>query len=326
MNLPSGPNQPFADFDSACSAVLGYLRQQLPFDLWMVSRVQEPNYLVLLAEDSGYGVASGMSLRWNDTLCSRMIRGAGPQVAQDCARVPSYASAPLQQALPAGAYLGVPIFLRDGELFGTLCALNRTAVQQDLQSMLPLVDLQARLLGSILGAELITSELARNAERAVTDASTDALTGLINRRAWDRVLNNEEMRCQRYGHSAFVISIDLDGLKAINDSQGHAAGDQLIRRAGKALRGAAREQDVVARLGGDEFAVLAIECDRVGGQALLKRLADALSRERILASIGHAMRLPLFGLSAAWEESDRAMYECKKQRKRQSVQTATRVS
>jgi diguanylate cyclase (GGDEF)-like protein len=140
------------------------------------------------------------------------------------------------------------------------------------------------------------------------------------------VLANEEMRCQRYGHSAFVICVDLDGLKAINDSQGHAAGDMLIRKAAKALRGAAREQDVVARLGGDEFAVLAIECDRVGGQALLARLSDSLERERISASIGHAMRLPLFGLAAAWEESDRAMYECKKKRKQRPAKSRARIS
>ena len=307
--------QSFTSFDEASAAVLAFLRTQIPFDLWMITRLQEPYAVVLQAEDHGYGVGIGTTWRWTDSLCSHMVVGAGPRVAPNCAAVPAYASAPQQNSLPVCAYLGVPIILQNGELFGTLCAFNRTALNENLWNQLPLVELQARLLGAMLHAELKTSELSRRAERANTDASTDGLTGLINRRAWDRVLINEETRCQRYGHSAFVISVDLDGLKSVNDTQGHAAGDKLIKRAAKALRAAAREQDVVARLGGDEFALLAIECDRAGGQALLKRISDALARERIQASIGHAMRLPLFGLQAAWEESDHAMYECKKQHK-----------
>ena len=326
MTPSAGPNRSFSNFDEASASVLKYLQSQIPFDLWSVGRVQDPHFIMLLAEDSGYGVASGMSMRWNDTLCSRMTRGEGPRAAADCSAVPAYAAAPLQSSLAVGAYLGAPILLQNGELFGTLCAMNRKPVREDLHSKLPLVELQARLIGSILSADLRNSELARSAERAYSDATTDSLTDLINRRAWDRVLANEELRCQRYGHSAFVISMDMDGLKAINDSQGHAAGDRLIRRAGKALRGAAREQDVVARLGGDEFAVLAIECDRAGGHALVKRISAALEREQICASIGYAMRLPLFGLTAAWEESDRAMYESKRQRRTLAAQIVSPVA
>jgi diguanylate cyclase len=73
------------------------------------------------------------------------------------------------------------------------------------------------------------------------------------------------------------LIVDLDQLKLVNDTQGHAAGDALIVRAGSVLRQAVRSSDIVARLGGDEFGVLSVECDRAGGEALLKCIRKALT-------------------------------------------------
>ena len=106
--------------------------------------------------------------------------------------------------------------------------------------------------------------------------------------------------------------LDIDGLKQINDSGGHAAGDAFIVRAAQALRTAARQNDVVARLGGDEFAMLAIECDRAGAEALLARTRLALREAGVPASVGMATRDPASGLQAAWERADQAMYADKR--------------
>ena len=108
--------------------------------------------------------------------------------------------------------------------------------------------------------------------------------------------------------------IDLDELKRVNDSHGHAAGDALIMRAGSALREAAQSLDVVARLGGDEFGMLGAECDRVGGEALLKRVRMALSEANVKASVGLAMREPPLGLIGACAIADERMYVEKRSR------------
>jgi len=112
-----------------------------------------------------------------------------------------------------------------------------------------------------------------------------------------------------------VIVIDLDGLKRINDTEGHAKGDDFIRRAGNALRVAARREDVLARLGGDEFACLSVGCVPEHANAVLKRLSQSLQKASVPASLGYAMRDLAGSIGAAFQEADAAMYTHKRARK-----------
>jgi diguanylate cyclase len=305
----------FQDFGRAARAVLAFLHQRFGFDLWMVTRTEGDDWIILQAEDHGYGVKEGAVFRWADSLCSQMVLGRGPRVAPSSAEAPAYAAAPFGKQLAVGAYVGVPLVRDDGSLFGTLCAIHPTPQPAALTSELPLIELLARLLCSLLDAELKAAEQARHAERAHADALIDPLTGVYNRRGWDQLLAAEESRCRRYGHSACVLSIDLDGLKRVNDTEGHARGDELIRRTVRAIRGAVREQDIVGRLGGDEFAVLGVECEPDGGGALSQRVSDALTAAEVQASIGLAMRDPSLGLVRALEQADEAMYLSKRSRR-----------
>lgn len=140
---------------------------------------------------------------------------------------------------------------------------------------------------------------------------TDPLTGLTNRRGWDLLLEREEQRCRRYGAVASVLMIDLDRLKAVNDSHGHAAGDELLRRAADVLRGAVRGADVVARLGGDEFGVLAVETDLPAAIRERDRLRDLLRAAGVPGAVGAAARQPLGGLPATVIAADHDMYQDK---------------
>lgn len=308
-------SQAFPDFSSAAQAVLAFTHARLGFDLWMVTRTEGDDWIVLQAEDHGYGVTPGTVFRWADTVCSRMADGRGPHIAPHTAAVPAYAEAPIGRQVPIGAYIGVPLNRDDGSLFGTLCAIHPTPQPEHITAELPLIKLLAGLLSTVLKAELELARELRRAEHAQAEARIDALTGLYNRRGWDQQLAAEEQRCRRYGHPACVVVVDLDGLKRVNDNDGHAAGDALIGRAAQALRGAVRIHDVVARLGGDEFAVLGTECDRSGAQALARRLRAALTAHDVAASLGLAMRDPGRGLAQAQDEADHAMYADKHARR-----------
>jgi diguanylate cyclase (GGDEF)-like protein len=143
----------------------------------------------------------------------------------------------------------------------------------------------------------------------------DQLTGLYNRRGWDQLLAAEENRCRTFGTPASVLSIDLDGLKRVNDSGGHAKGDELICRAARAIQAAVRSQDVVARVGGDEFVVLGVGCNLAGGERLRERIGENLAKVAVDASLGLATRRPTEGLLAAVETADREMYACKRGRR-----------
>ncbi|CAA9260274.1 MAG: hypothetical protein AVDCRST_MAG50-2963 [uncultured Acidimicrobiales bacterium] len=103
-------------------------------------------------------------------------------------------------------------------------------------------------------------------------AVTDSLTGLGNRRGFDADFGIELGRAARYDRSLALVLIDSDGLKIVNDREGHPAGDALLRSLAAALTSMAREQDGVYRIGGDEFAILLPETDARGAAALVDRL------------------------------------------------------
>jgi diguanylate cyclase len=302
----------FSSFHDAAQAALSYLRERMGFDLWMVTRTEGDDWIVLQSEDHGYGVKGGDLFRWADSFCSRMVMGYGPRFAPSSQDVPAYVTAPIGVQVSIGAYVGVPLTWRDGNLFGTLCAIHPTPVASELEKDLPLVELLARLLSSILEDELAAAEQKRRLERAEVESLIDELTGIYNRRGWNRLMAAEEARHHRYGHPASLISIDLDGLKTINDSQGHQAGDDTLRSAAKAIRSVLRQQDVAARLGGDEFAILAVECDGPNSAALVGRLASALAASSIEASVAYQSCRPNESFSVTWQKADQKMYDHKR--------------
>jgi diguanylate cyclase (GGDEF)-like protein len=305
-----------ANFETAARSVLSFLHRRLGFDLWMVTRTEGEDWIVLQTEDHGYGVASGTVFRWADSFCSRMVEGLGPRIAPRSNDVPAYASAPIGRQVKIGAYVGVPLRRADGALFGTLCAIDPEAQPESIMQEQALVDLLGELLSGLLQAETDLAVEARRSERAEAEALSDGLTSLFNRRGWTRLLEGEENRCRRYGHPAGVIAIDLDGLKTVNDSLGHFAGDELLARVGEVMTRVKREQDLVARVGGDEFVLLAVECDRAGTDAVVNRLRRAFAEAGIRASLGSAMRVPSEGLQRAWEKADQAMYAEKENSRR----------
>lgn len=305
-------SMPLNDFESAGRAVLAFLHARLGMGLWMITRVEGEDWIVLQAEDHHYGVSAGKVLRWEDSFCAAMVRGEGPRVARDADAVPAYAAAPIRRDLSIRAYVGVPLQHADGRLFGTLCAIDPQPGSPLLEEQQALVELLAKLLGTILHADLAAVEQARQLEHLALEAQTDALTALPNRRAWDACLLREEERCRRYGTPAALIAIDLNDLKRTNDTEGHAAGDALIVRAAEALRSVVREPDLVARLGGDEYGVVAVNCNADGAQSLQHRIRAAFAAHGVKASLGSALRHPAGGLAAAWEQADLRMYEEKK--------------
>jgi len=131
--------------------------------------------------------------------------------------------------------------------------------------------------GQTVGGVLVIQDMSRErqyAARLSNLASHDALTGLLNRREFEQRLRAiVERREADEGHHA-VLYLDLDQFKVVNDTSGHAAGDELLRQIGALLRPRLREGDVLARLGGDEFGVLLPHCP----PAPALRIAEALRK------------------------------------------------
>ncbi|MET0293403.1 MAG: GGDEF domain-containing protein [Phenylobacterium sp.] len=224
-----------------------------------------------------------------------------PQIRRRAIAGPSTPAAGQSAAVDAAAFLGVP----EPEL--------TPAVRQALHTLVLEID---ELRGEVarLKARLAAAEAL---------ADQDALTPLLNRRAFLRELSRVRTFAQRYGSPASLIYFDVDGLKAINDRFGHAAGDAALKGVAERLAANVRESDVAARVGGDEFAVILVQADRFTARAKAETLAAAVQASPVdLGAWSAPMKLswgvaeidPEKDPAAIVAEADAGMYAMKRGR------------
>lgn len=152
-------------------------------------------------------------------------------------------------------------------------------------------------------------------------ASTDPLTGLLNRRRFLELAQAEQARAQRYGRPVAVLLVDLDHFKRVNDTHGHRMGDAVLRTAADVLTASRRTSDLAARFGGEELVLLLPETDLKGAVGLAERLRLALAGAqtrldgadvRITASIGVASLRAGESLDSLLHRADQALYSAKR--------------
>ena len=278
----------------------------------MVTLVDDDRATVIHRAGPDDGVAEGFELAWNDTPCARMVRGEGPRIAPSTAAVPAYADAPWSRRFTINAYAGVPLTDSNGVLMGTLSASDPAPQPDAVVAELPCLEFAGRMLSRVMESNRRGLALAVRAHHAEAQSLADPLTGLYNRRGWDRRLAAEASRSLRYDHPACVLAVDIDGLKQVNDRNGHAEGDAILRRAADAMCLALRDQDLIARVGGDEFLLLGVACDPAGADGLLNRVTESLAQAKVPASVGLAQHRPGETLADTAERADHAMYTRKR--------------
>jgi len=246
--------------------------------------------------------------------CAHAIGTGAPLVVTDAREDGRFRDNPLVRGAPSVRfYAGVPVRSSAGLAIGTLCALDtrprtlgeeEARVLDDLAALLSrevqyrersaeLLEARARLGESMarqraleLALEAREEELGKNREdRHAYDSRHDQLTGLPNRRALLESIPQAQARANRSGKTMGMLFIDLDGFKAVNESQGHEAGDILLGVIAERLRSGVRKTDSVFRLAGDEFTVL------------LEDIADTFDdahmvAEKLIDSIAEPVELP----------------------------------
>lgn len=146
-------------------------------------------------------------------------------------------------------------------------------------------------------------------------ARMDALTGVFSRRELETRMASEFSRCRRHGRPCSMLIIDIDHFKEVNDSRGHAAGDELLRQLGAMLRAEVRADDVAGRFGGDEFVVVLPEIDAEGASTLARRLGMKARSMGISLSIGGASwpSPEIDDPDGLFTRADSELYEVKRQ-------------
>jgi diguanylate cyclase (GGDEF)-like protein/PAS domain S-box-containing protein len=247
-----------------------------------------------------------------DSISGRAVLSGEPVVIDDVAATPG-ATADLSTRLGLRTYVAVPLVAQQ-QVVGVLGlgARKRLPVSQEL------VD----LLAGVGGQVGMAIQNARLFEQTQQQARTDGLTGLYNRQCLEETFEREMERAQRCGHSMGAMMLDVDGLKKVNDSLGHRAGDEVLRALGEVIRESVRGYEIAARYGGDEFVVVLPETDLVGAEAAAQRLRDNLDVHNRMNPSATPVRVSI-GVAAAdshfdrlLDDADHAMYASRRQRVR----------
>ncbi len=222
------------------------------------------------------------------------------------------------------AYFGAPVVV-ENELFGMLSFASSTARDKPFSNEeIELLQLMADWVGGEIERENAKNSLARQ-QKALLEANDklealathDALTGAKNRRAFSEKFDEEWSRARRYGTPLSVVMLDVDKFKQFNDTFGHPAGDEVLKRVASVLMAAVRGTDFLARYGGEEFVVLLPNTDAEGAMILAGRLREKIEsapwKERaVTASLGVSSLLPIHKTTAdLLQAADAALYQSK---------------
>lgn len=149
-------------------------------------------------------------------------------------------------------------------------------------------------------------------------ASTDPLTGLNNRREFERRSLRDFVDADRAGHSVAIVLVDIDHFKSVNDRFGHVLGDSVLRQIGQTLLASCRKQDTVARYGGDEFICCLYDIDVAGAKAFAMRVQSAITEAQssfttVTVSVGISLRNPenLVEIDTVIQQADLSLYAAK---------------
>ncbi|TBW56621.1 diguanylate cyclase [Marinobacter halodurans] len=168
-------------------------------------------------------------------------------------------------------------------------------------------------------------------EQLLRLSETDRLTGLLNRGTWENLLKADYERCRRYGSDSVLVMFDIDHFKAVNDTHGHVAGDDVIRRTSEVLLSNLRHADLAGRYGGEEFAIVLPETTVSGAVAMCERIRKVIAATPVdtgTAQINYTISLGVAPMSkdietpTQWiERADAALYQAKEGGRNQTCVT-----
>ena len=207
-------------------------------------------------------------------------------------------SARLVAATDARSLLFMPL-PGEGGFLGTICVIWKQPQVRLSDDVVEIIEMISTETGKVL-------ERTRATARLADEAGTDALTGLANRRAFDRVLDRLKV-------GDAVAIIDLDHFKLVNDTYGHPVGDDVLRELARCLTHVTRQADVVARYGGEEFAMVMHQAGVAGAKHTLHRLREEWDRNAPMTTFSAGVAVQVAGAKprASLIAADAALYVAK---------------
>lgn len=224
--------------------------------------------------------------------------------------------------LPVSAFMGAPIRAH-GRLYGALCLVDKTHAPLAGKRVVEFTDLDEQVVTALTAQAGVAIENLHALAHAQRQATHDSLTGLLNHSAILEALESELSRSQRTAESVSVLLLDLDHFKAVNDTYGHSAGDQVLIETANRIRGVLRPYDLTGRVGGEEFLLVLPKCGPVGAAQLADRLRRSIGEQPFSRAAGPFTVTASIGITS-WpgslptsptvlvEVADEALYRAKR--------------
>ncbi|GLT19339.1 hypothetical protein GCM10007938_31210 [Vibrio zhanjiangensis] len=245
--------KPFSSFSEASRYTLKYLRKKYGYGAWLMTRKNEDEWVILQVEGDGYQIDELSVINWNDSMCSRMVKQEGPRWAPNVDEISSYVEAPIYQAHSIKSYVGVPVCYANGEVFGTLCAIDTEPTGRQPADGIETVELMSKLLASLLQLELDNLSIARKQMNFLPEQLKDKCTGFLNRMGWSICLEKESQKVRELGTPLYVVALDI---KLLNLDEDNEAVSRQLSLTTSILSLEADEHHFVARLNENIFTIL----------------------------------------------------------------------
>ncbi len=300
--------------DDGFDRIVRLIKEIFTIDIGLVTLID--------AHRQWYKACSGLSadeVPREDTFCRYVVDYEEPVIVQDATRDPRFAQHPAVTGdTHIRFYAGVPLRTREGHIIGTVCAIDRAPRSFGAKDL--------AILQELAGAAMDRIELLQS-------AATDSLTETLTRRAFKQETDQLISLALRHQHNLSCVMLDVDHFKSVNDTYGHAAGDEVLRAVAATCRANLRAGDLLGRLGGEEFCIVLPHIDREGAIAVAEKVRTAISSHPIHGDFGSLSVTASFGASSLsivtkdidtlLAQADAAMYHAKHSGRNQCVSWAS---
>lgn len=288
--------------DEGLDRIVGLIREIFSVEIGIVSLID--------AHRQWYKSCAGLAAEEvprEDTFCRYVIDIEEPIVVQDATRDSRFAEHPaVTGESHIRFYAGVPLRTKAGHVIGTVCAIDRRPRSFGNRDL--------TILTGLAGVSMDRITLLQS-------AATDSLTEALTRRAFKQEADQLISLALRHQHDISCIVLDVDHFKSVNDTHGHAAGDEVLKNVAATCKGALRAGDLLGRLGGEEFAILLPHVDREGALAVAEKVRALIAAQTVDTGEQRLSVTASFGVSALsiigkdietlLAQADAAMYKAK---------------
>lgn len=300
--------------DEGLERIVRLIKEIFSVDIGLISLID--------AHRQWYKSCSGLSAEGvprEDSFCRYVVVQEQPVVVQDASKDGRFSTHPAVTGEEhIRFYAGVPLLNRDGHVLGTVCAIDRQPRSFGNRDL--------RILQELAGAAMDRIEILQY-------SANDGLTEALTRRAFKQEADELLSLALRQGHDLSCIVLDIDHFKQVNDTCGHAAGDDVLKTVASICKSVLGAGNPFGRLGGEEFAILLPKVDRNGAMIMAEMIRAAIAERPITGAFGFLNVTASFGVSSLsivgkdidtlLAQADAAMYKAKQTGRNQCISWST---